>query len=372
MRILFTGGGTGGHFFPIIAISRELKRIAEEDRILDVELYYLGPDTSMREALLREEIVSDVIFAGKMRRYFSFATIVDAVKIILGVLQSFWKLFVITPDVIFSKGGFASFPILFVARIYRIPVMIHESDAVPGIVNRWSGKFARRVAVAFPDAVGYFPRERTAVVGNPIRKRLLGGIKEDSKEHLAIFSDKPVVFVVGGSQGAAPLNQMMLEGLPQFLHEFEVIHQTGEGEFPDISKQALVLLTSETKPRYHIFPFLDETRMRESYAACDIVLARAGSMIFEIAAAGRPAVLVPLPHAAQDHQRENAYAYAKAGAAVVVEEANATPNLMLHTLLKLIGNPDIMKQMADAAEKFARVDSAELIAREILSLARTH
>lgn len=372
MRILFTGGGTGGHFFPVIAVARELKRIAEEERILDIELYYLGPDQSMRESLLREDIVSDSIFAGKIRRYFSLQSIVDAASVIVGVLQCLWKLFVIMPDAIFSKGGFVSFPVLLVARLYRIPVMIHESDARPGIVNQWSSHFARRIAVSFPGAVSYFPSQKTAVVGNPIRTRLIGGVAGEAKDQLGIFSEKPVIFVVGGSLGAAPLNQMVLQGLPQFLKEFEIIHQTGQTNFADISEQASVLLTSETKPRYHVFPFLDESRMRQAYAAADIIVARAGSMIFEIAAAGKPALLIPLPHAAQDHQRENAYEYARSGAAIVVEEANATPNLVLHTLLRLIESPESLKRMSSAAKAFARTDSAKVIAREMLTLAQSH
>lgn len=372
MRILFIGGGTGGHFFPIIAVSRELKRIAEEERLLDVELYYMGPRDTRRELLLREDIVPDTVFSGKVRRYWSWANVSDAVKLLLGTIQAFWKLFVIMPDLIFSKGGFASFPILFVARLYRIPLMIHESDAVPGLVNQWSGKFAKRIGIAFPAALRFFPGEKTAVVGNPIRKRILGGVQSDAREHLSIFSGKPVILVVGGSQGAAPLNQMVLQGLPQFLKEFELIHQTGESQFPDISPQASVLLTSETKPRYHVFPFLDETRLREALASADIVVTRAGSMIFEIAAAGKPSILIPLPHAAQNHQRENAYEYAKTGAAVILEENNATPNLVLHTIRRLWEDREGLKRMAAAAEKFARVDSAEVIAREIIQLALNH
>ncbi|MBI2054542.1 MAG: UDP-N-acetylglucosamine--N-acetylmuramyl-(pentapeptide) pyrophosphoryl-undecaprenol N-acetylglucosamine transferase [Candidatus Sungbacteria bacterium] len=370
MRILFTGGGTGGHFFPIVAIARELHRIAEADRILNVELYYIGPDGFGRDVMLREEIIPDTIPAGKVRRYFSLVNFSDTLKTIWGVLVALWKLFVMMPDLVFSKGGYGSFPVLVVARLYHIPVIIHDSDAVPGLVSKWSAKFAKRIGVAFPGAIEYFPKEKTAVVGNPIRSRILGGIRENSREHLAVFSQKRVLLILGGSQGAEPINQMILSGLSDFVKEYEIIHQTGEKNFADVSQQANIVLSSETKLLYHPFPFLNETQLREALAACDLIIARASAgNIFEIAAAGKPSILIPLPHSAQDHQRANAYEYAKVSAALVVEQNNATPNLILHTLMRIFESPEESKKMTEGAQRFARIDAAEIIAREILNLA---
>ena len=368
MRILFTGGGTGGHFFPIIAIARELKRIAEDERILGLELYYVGPDDFGREMLNREDILSETLPTGKLRRYFSFLNLVDLAKTFRAVLAAFWKLFRLMPDVVFSKGGFGAFPLLLVSRIYRIPVMIHESDAAPGLVNRWSAKFAKRTGVAFAKAAAYFPPEKTAVVGNPIRKRILGGIRDEAKDRFAIFSQKPVVLVLCGSQGSLAINQMILSGLKEFVNDFEIIHQTGKDNFADISAESTVILSSETKAYYHPYPFLDEMRLKEAYAACDIVIARSGSNIFEIAAVAKPSILIPLPHAAQDHQRQNAYEYAKVSGAVVIEQNNATPNLVRHTILRIFETPGELLRMQEGAARFARTDAAEIVAREILNL----
>lgn len=373
MRILFLGGGTGGHFFPIIAVARELKKIAEDNRIVDLELLYIGPDEFGKGVLAEEDISLQVLPTGKLRGYFSIQNVLDVFRTLSAVTRSFWRLFVIMPDVTFSKGGYGAFPVLFVARFYRIPVIIHDSDAIPGRVSRWSGKFAKRVGVAFPAAAAYFKKEKTEVVGNPIRKRVLGGNREIAKERFSILSEKPVLFFFGGSQGAQPINQLILAGLPDFVQDFEIIHVTGEANYEDVKAEASVILNSENKGFYHAYPFLKESDLRQAYAACDLVVARAGaSNIFEIAASGKPSLLIPLPHAASDHQRANAYEYAKISGAMIIEESNATPYLVRHTILRLFENSEELAKMAEGAQRFARIDSAEVIAREILAVAQSH
>lgn len=373
MRILFTGGGSGGHFFPIIAVAREFRRLAEDNKILDIEFFYIGPNDFGREILLREDIHYVTIPTGKMRRYVSIQNVSDVVKTAVALLTALWQMFVIMPDAIFSKGGYGSFPALFAAWLYRIPVMIHDSDALPGVVTRWSAKFARKIGVAFPSAAKFFSVEKTAVVGNPIRKQLVGGVRERARENFSVFSEKPVVLVLGSSQGAAPINQMILSGLAEFLKDFEIIHQTGLAMFKDITDQAGVILTKEEKQRYHPFGFLSEAEMRDALAAADAVITRASaSAIFEIAAVGKASILIPLPHSAQGHQRENAYSYAKATGALVIEEENATPHLVQHTLLRLFESPVRRKAMEEGAKAFARPESAELVAKEILALALSH
>ncbi len=354
MRILLTGGGSGGHFFPLIAVARELRRLAEEDKILDVQLFYLGPNDYGKDFLLREDIVFRHIPTGKVRRYASARNFGDFFLTLWGVVHALWQVFVIMPDVVFSKGGYGSFPALLAARVFFLPVVIHDSDAFPG-------------------ALQFFPKEKTAVVGNPIRKQIMGGVKERARENFDIFSQKPVVLVLGSSQGAEPINQMVLDGLSSLVGDFEVIHQCGAARFGDMQEQASVILSKEERRFYHLFGFLDEAQYREALAACDVAVSRASAgSIFEIAASGKPSILIPLPHSAGDHQRENAYAYAKATGALVVEEENATSNLLHHTLLRLFASPDQLAKMAAGAATFARPLAAELVAKEILALALSH
>lgn len=373
MRILFTGGGSGGHFTPIIAVIRELKKIAETERILDLQLFYMGPVNFGKDDLKSEDILSYRISCGKIRRDGSliskFKNLIDIFKIIVGIIQAAWRLFIIMPDVIFSKGGYGSFPALFIARLYRIPVIIHESDAVPGVVNRWSAKFAVRVGIAFDSAASFFPGEKVALVGNPVRTRILGGDIQESRDDFLVLSPDPVVLFLGGSQGAEKINNTVADILLELVKKYEVIHQTGKNNFEGVKLETKTILEHDKARKYHVFPFFNEDKLREAYAAADLVVARAGAAtIFEIAAVGKPSILIPLKNAAQNHQRENAYEYARKGGAVVVEEDNLSPHILLNEIERLFVHPEIRKVMVEKAQQFSRIDAAEILAREILKI----
>lgn len=368
MRIVFTGGGTGGHIYPIVAVAREIKRIAEEERIVDIGLFYFGPESSAPETLKSEDILFSRVSAGKVRRYFSFWNFTDIFKAAFGITEALWKMFAIMPDIVFSKGGYGAFPTILAARIYHIPVVVHESDAVPGRVNQWAGQWAKRVAISFPDTAKYFPKERTALTGVPVRHRVLGGEMGEAKEILGVFSSRPVIFIMAGSQGARIINQVVVQILKELAAKYEIVHQVGEKNYEDLRLETKLITQGEGQGYYHLAPFLDEGKMRSAYFLADLVISRAGSSIFEIAAVGKPAILIPLKNAAQDHQRENAYQYARRGGAVVIEEDNLTPSVLLHEIQTLLGDPERLKQMRQAAQNFARPDAAELIAKEILTL----
>lgn len=369
MRILFTGGATGGHFFPLIAVARELKRIAEEDQILDIELYYMGPDDFGKESILEEEIFFLEVPTGKIRRYASLINVFDIFKTCFGVINGIWKIFLVMPDVIFSKGGYGALPAIIGAMIFRIPLIIHESDSIPGTVNKFSARFAIRIGIAFSSAATFFPKEKTALVGIPIRKRILGGNNVQAKESFSIFSDMPVIGVMGSSQGSQKINEALLAVLKDLTEEFEIIHQTGQKHFEEVKGEGLVTLEFAHQERYHPIGFFDEQGMREFYAASDLILSRASaSSIFEIAAWAKPAILIPLLNSAQEHQIKNAYDYAATGACQIIEEGNLTPHILLGEIKRLIENKDLMRRMSAAAQRFSRIDAAEIIARELLRI----
>ena len=370
MRIVFTGGGTGGHFFPILAVAREIKRIAEEERILDIQLFYFGPEATAPDVMREEEIVFAHVTAGKIRNYASFWNIIDIFKITFGILEALVKMFLVMPDIVFSKGGYGSFPTLVAAYIYRIPVILHASDAIPGKVERWAGRFARRIAISFPAAAELFSPGKTAITGIPIRRRILTGNADQARESLGVFSRRPIVLIIGGSQGARIINRIVVQILKQLTAEFEVIHQCGSREFEDIGfDTATILKESGSGAYYHLLPFLDEAKMRDAYLLADLVVSRAGATsIFEIAAVAKPSIVIPIKIAAQDHQRKNAYDYASHGAAIVIEEDNLTPSVLWNEIEKLMADPTRRVKMSEAAKAFARLDAAELIAREILTL----
>ena len=370
MKILFAGGGTGGHIFPIIAIARELRQSYKEKNL---ELFYMGPQDRFGDVLLSQEGISTfTVRAGKLRRGSGFSGFLQNLDGLLldtplGICKAFKILFFLSPDLIFSKGGYGAIPATVAGRILRIPVFLHESDIVPGKANRSAEKFALEIFTSFP-STRYFPPKKILLVGNPIRKRLLSGSREDATQIFELMGGKPILLVMGGSQGASRLNDMLLNILEEALNQFEIIHQTGEANFKDVETETKAILSEVNLPYYHPVPFLEENEIRHAYAAADFIVNRSGSgSIFEIAALGKPSILIPLPEAAQNHQVENAYAYALTGAAIVLEEANMRPHFFLERVRDIIFDQKEMERMSQAALRFAKPDAARIIANYLLT-----
>ena len=375
MKILFTGGGSGGHFYPLIAVAEEIQTIAREKKLLPPALYYVAPTPFDEQALFENGIQFRQSPAGKVRRYFSLLNIVDVLKTAIGIIKSLFQVFFIYPDVIFSKGGYPSFPTVLAARLFRIPLIIHESDSSPGRVNRWAGKFAERIALSYADAAEFFPKEKTALVGNPIRRALKTVAREGAPEFLKLSPNIPVVFVLGGSLGAQALNDTILGALPEILSRYQVIHQTGDRNFTEVEQTSKIVLerNQEFRDRYKVFPFLNDLAMRMSAGIASIIVTRSGSgAIFEIAQWGIPAIIIPLPESVSHDQTKNAFTYARSGAAMVIEQANLTPHLLVSEIDRLMGDPELRIKMSAAAKTFARPDAARAIADEVLSIALKH
>jgi len=373
MRILFTGGGSGGHFYPIIAVAQELNNLIKEKRLLGAEMYYMSPSPYNAGVLFENGITYKKNYAGKIRRYFSLLNITDAFKTGIGIIHSTIEVFKLYPDVVFAKGGYASFPVLFAAKLLRIPVVIHESDSVPGKVNAWAGKFAEKIAISYSEAASYFPRDKVALTGNPVRHDLAIPITAGSMEFLKLEPNVPVIFVLGGSQGARLINDILLEDLPNLVKKYQIIHQTGKNNYLEVKNTAeAVLFESANKDRYKTFDYLNELAMRMAAGASQVVISRAGSTIFEIAAWGIPAILLPIRDSNGDHQRQNAFSYARSGAAVVIEEANLTAHILESEIDRLITHEGEREKMKVAAKNFYKPDAARTIAEEILKIALSH
>ncbi len=373
MKIVLAGGGTGGHFYPLIAIAEELNRIVEEEHLINFKMYYMG-DTPHNPQLLREQFITFVpVTAGKLRVYFSFKNFVDVFKTAFGVIRAIGTLYRIYPDVVIGKGGFASFPTLCAARFLRIPVIIHESDTVPGRVNLWAGKFARRVALSFPEAGEYFDEKKISLTSQPIRKTVAYSAKEGAKEFFELDPGVPTIGVFGGSQGAKGINDHITELLPKLIEKYQIIHQTGVKQFDEIKTDAGVILGQNTKrSRYKPFAYLNDLQTKMFGGACDVIISRAGSSIFEIAAWGKPSILIPYPMAHGDHQRKNAYHYARTGAASVIEETNLSTSVLLHQIELILDHKDRYDAMALHAKNFYNPEAARLIAREAITIALEH
>jgi UDP-N-acetylglucosamine--N-acetylmuramyl-(pentapeptide) pyrophosphoryl-undecaprenol N-acetylglucosamine transferase len=374
MKILFTGGGTGGHFYPIVAIIEALQALIEEERLVGVEFIFMSDSPYDNDLLIKQDVRFKQVSAGKMRRYFSLLNITDFFKTLGGLWNAFWFMYREFPDIVFGKGGYASFPALFASRILRIPVMIHESDAVPGRVNRWAAKFAKRIAISFPESAKYFPAKKTAFTGNPVRREILGSTFEEAKEVFQLEPGLPTLLVLGGSQGSKNINDTVLDAAGEIIKFAQVIHQCGKNNIKEVrGRLSIVLEKSPFLSRYHVYGYLNDTALRNASSAADIIVSRAGaSSIFEIAAWNVPSILIPLVNSAQDHQRENAYSYARSGAGEVIEEPNLTSHLLISEIHQLLNDKKRLETMREAAKNFAQPKAARKIARELLNLSLEH
>jgi UDP-N-acetylglucosamine--N-acetylmuramyl-(pentapeptide) pyrophosphoryl-undecaprenol N-acetylglucosamine transferase len=378
MKIVFTGGGTGGHFYPIIAVAEKVNKIIDQENILESKLYYISDSPYDKELLFENGLQYEEIISGKMRTYFSPKSLLqnfsDIFKIIFGCANALIKMFSIYPDVVFGKGGYASFPAIFAARLLRIPVVIHESDSAPGRVNKWAGRFARKVAVSFMEAADYFPKKSIAWTGQPIRTEIENSAaRGEALEYFKIEGDAPIILVLGGSQGAELINNTILDALPNLVKNYQIIHQTGVRNFKAITDRAEVVLTgNQYRLRYLPVPFLNSLGLRMASGIAIIIVSRAGSMLFEIASWGVPSILVPITNTNMDHQKKNAFNYARVGACSVVEELNMTANILSSEIERIIGDKAGYELMAKAAKAFHKPDAAMKIARALVDIAMSH
>jgi len=374
MKILFTGGGTGGHFYPIIAIAEKLNQIIDQEKIIQSRLYFMSTNEYDKEALLKNGLVFVGISTGKMRLYPSIQNFFDYFKIFFGAISAIFKIFSIYPDVIVGKGGYASFPALFAARALRIPVIIHESDSVPGKVNKWAGKFAKRVAISFAEASEYFPKEKIALTGVPIRQEIIQSSDKGVYEYLKLDPGRPTILILGGSQGAKIINETILETLPELLNKYQIIHQVGNKNIEEIESYSSVILEKHPhKDEYRPVDYLNPLAIKMSAGAANLVISRAGaSAIFEIAAWGTPSIIIPISKSNGDHQRKNAFNYARSGACVVLEETNLEPHILIAEINRIMDNKMEIEKMKNGARSFAKFDASEKIAREIINLSLEH
>ncbi len=374
MKIVFTGGGTGGHFYPIIAVSQKVNKIIDNEKIIGAKLYYFSDSPYDKEALFENGLAFEEVRAGKVRTYFSFKNFTDIFKMFFGVINAIFKIYSIYPDVVFGKGGYASFPAILAARILGIPVVIHESDSAPGRVNKWAGRFAKKVAVSFIEAAEYFPKDVVAWTGQPIRVEIEHpALREDALDYFKLESELPVILILGGSQGAELINNTVLDALPRLIKNYQIIHQTGVRNFKMVTGRAEVVLTNNRdKSRYLPYSFLNPLAMKMAAGAATIIVSRAGSGLFEIASWGIPSILIPITKTNLDHQKKNSFNYARAGACSVIEEMNMTSNILSSEIERITEDKQMYDKMAASARAFNKPDAAAKIARALVDIALKH
>lgn len=370
IKIVFAGGGTGGHIYPGLAVADELKKIAEKNN-LKIKIYWFGNSSGMDRTLVEKSGSADrfcAIPSGKLRRYFSIKNFFDVFKIIAGIVVSFFRLLFIRPAVVFSKGGFVSVPPCFAARILRIPVFTHECDFTPGLATKINSRFASKILVSYPETVKFLPKNKQSlavVTGNPVRPVFYEADAQKGRKFLFegknVDLKKPVLLVLGGSLGAHQLNELVVENLAWLTEHFNVVHQCGSKDAGFVPAQT---------DSYFPYPFIYE-QMPDVIACADVILSRAGAnTVWESAVEKKPSVLIPLcGNGTRGDQVDNANFFKERGAAFVLTGNEAVFENLQRCLEKLLdkNERDLMSQkMAELTSgKRSSLKIAELIFKSI-------
>ena len=389
MKILVVGGGSGGHVTPVVAVVREILKVRPRAKIefwTDKKYYKNARKITIENGL---DIKIRKVVAGKLRRYtnFTFITysqnfdvviknVIDFFKTIGGLFQSFFRLIANRPDVIFLKGGYVCLPVGVVAHLLRIPYVIHDSDAAPGLTNRVLAKHATKIATGMPLEYYNYPEERAEWTGIPISEEfspVTEAKQRALKKELGFDEKKPLIVVTGGSQGAQHINEAMREILPQVLKISSVMLIAGRERYPEMLdlKDYEVWEEGELKTNFRIIEFSAE--MYKLFGAADIVVSRAGaSTMTELSSMAKAVIMVPNEKLPGYHQVKNAAAYEKANAAVVVadDKMHEDPELLLKAIRRLINHPEERDEISKNLKKFSKDNAAENLANTVISVAK--
>ncbi|MDQ1281676.1 MAG: UDP-N-acetylglucosamine--N-acetylmuramyl-(Pentapeptide) pyrophosphoryl-undecaprenol [Patescibacteria group bacterium] len=374
MKIVFTGAG-GGHFYPLIAVAEKIKEEVQIQQIFEAEMFFFSDKPYNQPLLDKYNIKFEKIPAGKLRLYFSIENFFDPLKAVVGFFVALYKLFSIYPDVIFTKGGYASLPVVFAAKILFIPIFLHESDSAPGRTNLISAKSAKRIAISYPSVAKYFDQKKTAYTGQPILEEYLPTREIVEKKYINFINDKarkekPILLVLGGSQGSENINNMILESLKDLLVKYKVVHQVGENNFEKIKIASEIILKDD--PNKESYIYFGSSDLRRYFEESDICITRAGSTLFEISSWGIPSIIIPIAISNNDHQRLNAYTFEKAGCGVVLEEINLKKNILINMVDSILTDKDRYQSMRTNNLNSFKSGAAEIIAKEIVKIGLSH
>lgn len=367
MKIIFSGGGTGGHIYPALTLINTIQK-----KLPDAEVLYVGTRQGLESDIVPKAGInfSALDLEGGFERRFTLENIKRAANALLSVKRAGKIVEDFQPDVVVGTGGYVCGPILLAASLKKIPTLIQEQNAVAGITNKILSKFVTKIAVGSELALKNFPAEKTIYTGNPIRAEVLEAKRDDGLKEFNFSADKPVILISGGSRGARSINNAMIEVLLQAREKFsaQFLHVTGKGEFESVTQQLKDKGFDFDTPQIKIVPYL--YNMPRAMAMADLAIFRAGATgLAELTARGIPAILIPYPFAAENHQEFNAKALVEVGAAKMILNKDLTAEILSAQLEELLQNPDALKKMSAASLSLGRPQAAEEIADLILKIA---
>ncbi len=367
MKVAIAGGGTAGHIYPAISIADELNL-----ELPEADIVFIGNKMGLEAELVQEAgYAFEPIDVSGLKRSFNLSNIGAVIKAgnSVGHLRNFFKKF--KPEAVVGTGGYVSAPAVFAAYTMKIPTLIHEQNAFPGLANRILGRLVDTVATSFPNGEESFHRaKRVVFTGNPIRRKMIGAVKESAIESFNLDIDKKTILIFGGSQGAKKLNDCFIEAYDKFkkFDNLQIIHITGKNNFNEVTQKMRRLIDVDNdKLRYQAHPYIEN--INQAYAAADLCICRAGATsIAEITALGLPAVLVPYPYATGGHQEKNARYLESNGAAKVVLDSDLTPESLFSICNHLVFDNKALVEMKNHSQKLGKPFAANDIAKLVNGL----
>ena len=372
MRVIVSGGGTGGHIYPALAVATHLRSQ------YGAEVLFLGSDDGLETQLVPAAgLPLATIKAGKLRRYISWQTVKGLMRVPFGVVQAVEVVRKFRADVAFTSGGYVAVPAGLAAYLNRVPLLMHQQDVPPNLSNKQVAPLATKISVAFEDSLAYFPQGRTLLLGNPMRQEILD-IRQMApmvaRTRFGLAEDQPMLLVTGGSQGARHLNQVVCQALPALLKVCQVLQISGKDLYNETLEQSNGVLADSDPAliaRYRLVPYLNE-EMPAALQAADLVLCRAGaSTLSELATLGKPGLLVPLPPAiGRSPQEANAAMFERKRAGVVIKNADLESQFLAERVEYIMTSPELLASMMEAARSLARPQATQEIAEALIKIAR--
>jgi UDP-N-acetylglucosamine--N-acetylmuramyl-(pentapeptide) pyrophosphoryl-undecaprenol N-acetylglucosamine transferase len=372
MRVLISGGGTGGHIYPALSVATQLRDLYKAD------ILYLGSDDGLETTIVpAANLRLAVIKAGKLRRYISWSTVKGIGRVPIGMLQAVDIVRKFRPDVAFTSGGYVAVPTGLAARINGVPLLMHQQDVLPNLSNKLLAPLATYISVAFADSQRYFPTNKTRLLGNPLRQEILDirqTAPQQARSTLGFDPDLPLLLVTGGSQGARHLNQVVCRALPQLLGSCQVLQISGSklfNETQELAEQTMAGLDVQMRQHYRLVPYMSE-EMPLALQAAEIVLCRSGAAtLSELAVLQKPSILVPLPASmGSSPQEANAATLAGKQAAEVIHNADLQTDVLIERVNALLSLPVRLQQMQTAIGEFAKPEATKAIIETIITMAK--